>query len=209
MPIINIYEQENGAWAVWKITESEVTLTLLSSEHCPANITHPTKRAEFFAARILLREICTRMAIPFRGLHKDRHGKPFLTDADWQISLTHSYPYVAVQVQRHDPVGIDLEQPKPKLYRIASRFLSAAELADAGTDLIKLCIYWSAKEALFKIAGTPGVIFSKDLVIEPFSCNSAGILSSYIQTAPARSVRLQYRNEPDYVLVTTQSVTTV
>ena len=61
-------------------------------------------------------------------------AKPSLDQNSHHISLSHSYPYVAAQIDSH-AVGIDVEQPKEKLLRIAHRVFNKAEVKDAGTDL--------------------------------------------------------------------------
>lgn len=207
MPMIKFCDQQPGAWAVWQITETETELSALSFETCPAEIGHQVKRLEFLAARVLLQKVSGMQGISFQGIHKNAHGKPFLSGAACPISLTHSYPFVAAQLHPRDPVGIDLEQPKEKLLRVAPRFLSHQELADAGKDLTKLCVYWCAKEALYKLRGTPGLNFASDLHIVPFVQKPAGLLSATIQTNPAYQVKLYYRVEPEYVIAVTESVT--
>ncbi len=90
---------------------------------------------------------------------KDAFGKPFLEKYPHHLSLSHSFPYVAAQLNYDQPVGIDLEQPKAKILKIAPRIFSPIELADAGTDVIKHTVYWCAKEAMYKIHGKGNLHF--------------------------------------------------
>ena len=94
------------------------------------SITNPGKRLEWLAGRLLVSKIFSSMALKFQGLTKNMHGKPSPIGHDYQVSLSHSYPYVAALVDRHGPAGIDLEQPKDKLLRIAGRVLHSNELAE-------------------------------------------------------------------------------
>src|SRR5690606_11645385 len=111
---------------------------------------NPRKRLEFLAGRALIRALLREWNLPYPGLTKDAYGKPFLIGSPLHLSLSHSYPFVAAVLHRHKNVGIDLEQPKDKLLRIAPRVLCADELRNAGNDVVKHCVYWCAKEALVK-----------------------------------------------------------
>jgi phosphopantetheinyl transferase len=73
-------------------------------------------------------------------------------------------------------VGIDLEQPKEKLLRIAPRILAPQELQDAGTDVVKHCVYWCAKETLIKIYGRKDLTLAHNLLVSPFELSQNGHL---------------------------------
>lgn len=192
---------------VWKITEEEFALAeaLQIDESVPLQITHPQKRLEFLAARVLLQSLLLRLKLTFEGLTKDEHGKPFLKKSRLHISLSHSYPFVAAIISEHNHTGIDLEQPKQKLLRIAPRIFSPEELHDAGNDLIKHCIYWCAKEALIKVHGKKDLTLAKNLKIEPFKLEKSGKLIGNIIDLISTKVNLRYETESDYVLVFTDT----
>src|SRR5690606_11697443 len=110
-------------------SEDEPTLSAqLEGETVPVDLTNPLKRLEFLAVRVLLKKLLEEWKLDYPGLRKDNFGKPFLRGMDLHISLSHSYPYVAAILHRNSNVGIDLEQPKAKLLRIAPRVLAADEL---------------------------------------------------------------------------------
>jgi 4'-phosphopantetheinyl transferase len=149
MPIAKITSLgENSCWALWKIEEQEEDLSYQAMESCPEDVISSQKRLEYLAGRALMKSMMEQLGHSYVGMRKDEAGKPFLKNSDYQVSLSHSYPYAAAQVHYSHPVGIDLEQPKEKLLRIASRVLSPSEEKDAGDHVTKHCIYWCAKEAL-------------------------------------------------------------
>ena len=177
MPVDNIYKAPDCIWGFWKVLEDERSLaTVVPFEKVSDAIVNPFKRLEFLAGRVLIKSLLKNWNVDYNGLTKDEFGKPFLTDSDIQISLSHSYPYVAAIIHRHKKVGIDLEQPKDKLLRIAPRILAERELKDAGNDIVKHCVYWCAKEALIKIYGKKDLILAKNLLITPFLLSSEGYL---------------------------------
>jgi 4'-phosphopantetheinyl transferase len=201
---MELYNGSNAAWAIWKINETESALAALVApyEPVPEHITNHLKRLEFLAGRVLIKELLNTWGKEFLGLTKDEFGKPYPTGHSFQLSLSHSYPYVAAIIDRHRPVGIDLEQPKEKLFKIASRVLDPAELENAGSDMIKHCIYWSAKEALVKIHGKKDLVFSKNLIISPFSREKQGeLIGRIIVNNTETAIPLQYFVYDDFVVV--------
>jgi 4'-phosphopantetheinyl transferase len=195
----------NSTWALWHITENEEELGFEAMETCPEEIISPQKRLEWLGGRALLRELTENSGLNYAGVRKDEYGKPFLKELNHQISLSHSYPYVVAQIHSKDSVGIDLEQPKDKLLKIAHRVLSPSEQLDAGENIVKHCVYWCAKEALYKIYGKRGLHFENQLNLAPFNLEREGSLSGKINVnEDSIQVALQYIVETDYVMVYTK-----
>lgn len=207
MPLSKIQSLgKQQCWALWHITETEEALSFLSMESCPEDIINSQKRLEWLAARALIKSMLEDAGLEYYGLRKDEFGKPFLKKHQHQISLSHSFPYVAAQLDGGTPVGIDLEQPKEKLKAIAHRVFSPEEVADAGDNIIKLCIYWCAKETLYKIYGKKNLMFTDHLKVSPFVLADTGTMTGKILfegNEPA--VRLGYLVEQDFVLVYTHT----
>ena len=129
MPLLEIHSLGNEqSWALWQIDETEGELSFASHESCPEEIVNTHKRLEWLAARALIKSMLESYGLDYYGLRKDEFGKPFLKDHAHQISLSHSYPYVAAQIDKLHSVGIDLEQPKEKLRTIANRVFDKNEV---------------------------------------------------------------------------------
>ncbi len=206
MPLHKIeWTDRQRGWAVWHITENERALEALAfPETSPDDINSPLKRLEWLAGKVLLKSMVEEAGLSYQGVRKDAYGKPFLNHLAHAISLSHSYPYVAAQIDLH-AVGIDVEQPKDKLLRIAHRVLDPTEESDAGNNITKNCIYWCAKEALYKMYGLRGLSFSANLRIEPFSLGKMGDLRGKISAnGSIHLINLGYSVEEDYVLVFTK-----
>ena len=204
MAIVYASSEVGLYWRVWHIVEEEALLKQLAGEDVPAEIVSKPKRLEWLGSRVLARELCSALGLKYQGITKDNNGKPFLSGHLLEISLSHSFPYVAIQASKHSPVGIDIEQPKEKLLKVAPRILSAMELANAGKDVIKHCLYWCAKESLFKIYSKGGVHFRENLTISPFERDQTGNIIGSIQLNSFQQiVSLGYIVNSDFVLVYT------
>ena len=177
MPLDRVYTLSTSIWGIWKITEDETALSLeVPGEKVPDGLTNPLKRVEHLAGRALIKTLLQQWHLDYKRLEKDSFGKPFLSGTSVHLSLSHSYPHVAAVLNRERNVGIDLEQPKDKLLRIAHRILAPDEFRDAGNNVTKHCIYWCAKEALIKIYGKKDLTFASNLRISPFALASSGHL---------------------------------
>lgn len=191
---------------IWHITETEEELLVLLEDNYDkiglSEIKAQTKRLEYLSSRSLLKEVSNEVGFNYSGVSKNEYGKPLLNGCDLELSISHSYPYVAVIIDQNTEVGIDLEQPKEKIQRIAQKFCSENELSFAKNNQTTLCIIWSAKEALYKIYSKKEVIFNKHLIIEPFDLSSSGTIDATIDINDyQKKVILQYRVDADYVLV--------
>jgi phosphopantetheinyl transferase len=120
--------------------------------------THIKRKMEFVATRILRHSI-----FGFTHIHYDFFGAPYIEDEGF-ISISHAKDVVGIAFSKDFPVGLDLEKIDSRLVKLSSKFLSDAE-ADAldTTSALDMTKVWSGKEALYKIAGRKGIIFSTEL----------------------------------------------
>jgi 4'-phosphopantetheinyl transferase len=206
MPLEKIVVEADRAWGLWEIKEDEKSLVqqIMPYETVSETLTNTQKRLEWMAGRAATRDVMKAMDLQFQGIMKDGYGKPFPVGYDFQLSLSHSFPYVAVLLNKKLKVGIDLEQPKEKLLRIAPRIHHTEELLDLGTDIVKHCIYWCAKESLVKFYGKKDLIFAENIFIEPFNRGVEGdIVGKIIINQVASVIPLHYIVYPKFVLVFT------
>jgi 4'-phosphopantetheinyl transferase EntD len=207
MPLEKIVVEADRAWALWLITEDEKALQreLDGLEPIPESLTNSQKRLEWLAGRAATKDVMRALNIDFHGIAKNEFGKPFPRMSEAQLSLSHSFPYAAALVDRKAPVGIDLEQPKEKLFRIAKRVHHADELRDLQHDLVKHCIYWCAKESMIKLHGKKDLIFAENLFIEPFARKEEGnITGKFIIGHNQSIVGMHYVVYPSFVMVYTR-----
>jgi 4'-phosphopantetheinyl transferase len=180
MPLVHSEKiEENSTLLLWKLTETEEELhTSLGSAYNSEDletISHPQKKREWLASRLLIKILVEQFGLIYEGTHKDEHGKAFLVNNASHISITHTFDYVAAVINPSAPVGIDMEKSDPKLQRTARKYLSDPEFAHAENDVATLCTYWCAKEAIYKLYGKKKISFKNSIFIEPFH-NSAQLI---------------------------------
>lgn len=166
MPFLAPEEHPQRQISYWKITEPESVLAeqVLPEEALKAQgIKHPARRLEYLASRLLLQKSVQKVGLRYRGIQKDKTGKPWLSDyPDVQLSLTHTAGFSALILQKGQPVGIDAEKPHIRLNKVVGRVFAEQELKWADS-LAKKCVGWCAKEALYKWSGEQALFFRKDL----------------------------------------------
>ena len=87
-------------------------------------------------------------------LEHDEKGKPYLRGSETNISISHSNHVLCFALSESEPAGIDVEELHPRLERVSSMFLKPDELALLeGGGIPALAVCWSAKEAVYKLAG--------------------------------------------------------
>ncbi len=98
------------------------------------------------------------------------NGAPYIAGADATVSVSHSRRTAVLAV---DPsgrsIGVDIEDARSQLMRVAPRVFSDSEMSFYGSSLGGLAVAWTLKEAAYKCAGKPGTDFRADIVLDPHS----------------------------------------
>ncbi len=158
------------------------------------NIKHPTTKIESLASRRCIQEIAKELEIEYAGIYKDDHDKPHIINNKFHISISHSFPYAVGILHKKLPVGIDIEKPKEKLLKISERFLSRDEWLYAGDDIKKICVYWTGKEAIYKLNGKNGLSFKNNIFIHPFQLKKRDVIKSeLILNGSSTKIAISYR----------------
>lgn len=175
----------DASWGVWQIDENEQELLHLlqptpSDQIHFDSIQHDRIRLESIASRMIVKTLAERFGTEYQGIFKNKNGKPFLNNSPNHISYSHTERYAAAIIHRDRPCGIDMEHIQEKMLRVSTRFLSLPELENSEKDMEKICIYWCAKEAMYKLYNLKDAEFKGNLKISPFEKASKGILNGLI-----------------------------
>lgn len=193
-------------FAIWRIEESASELLekvqLNGRERAYVEGLNKGKRTlHWLATRVLLRRMLD--TTEYIDCPSDANGKPYLANFPQRISLTHSYDYAAVMMSDDREVGIDLEIVKPKITRIADKFMKPEELVsipeEAKIEHLYAC--WCAKEAVYKLQGNKGISFKDNMTVQPFDYRDQGTLLLDLD-APERkeTFKVFYERFNEYML---------
>ncbi|HRE62577.1 MAG TPA: 4'-phosphopantetheinyl transferase superfamily protein [Ferruginibacter sp.] len=167
MPLV--YQQninEYSKLGVWHITEPEDFF--LEKVPLQNNITHPHKRLQHLAGRLVLSELYEDFPIKLIQIADTK--KPFLPDEAFHFSISHCGEYAAAIVSRQQRVGVDIETPQPKIENLKNKFLKTDEqelLQKLEINFLQaLTLAWSVKETLFKWYALGKVDFKENLQIQ-------------------------------------------
>lgn len=198
---------DDTEFALWKIEEEAedlyAQLQLDEGEKAfVEQLRHGKRHLHWLGTRVLLRTMLR--TDEYIDCKIDAHGKPYLVNLPYHISLSHSFDYAAVMISKSGKVGIDIEQIQQKVERIAPRFLNPAELAFAMADEQKVkALYacWCAKEAVYKCNGQKEVSFADNISIQPFRFDSEGNLQATLQKDPLKlDYTVRYLEYEDYMV---------
>jgi len=160
---------ESTKLGIWKIEEPESFF--LQKVPLRQQVTHPYKRLQHLAGRLLLPELFEDFPLTEIMIADTR--KPFLEDDVYHFSISHCGNFAAAIASGRQRVGVDIEFVTPRLKGIASKFLNADEsrYLDKWQDISSLylemiTLVWSAKEAIFKWYGAGNVDFRKHMVLD-------------------------------------------
>lgn len=144
---------DDTEFALWKIEEEAEELykqlQLNDTEKAYIESLGNGKRhLHWLGTRVLLRTMLNTSE--YIDCQVDEHGKPYLVNMPYQMSLSHSFDYAAVMLSKSKAVGIDIELVSKKVERIAHKFLSKRELdmIEPEHKIEQLYICWCAKEAV-------------------------------------------------------------
>ena len=124
MPIYFQHQvNENTRLGVWKIEETESFFRGNVPLH--RDVTHPHKRLQHLAGRFLLQYLFPDF--PYYLIQIAETNKPYLPNEQYHFSISHCGDYAAAIVSRKNRVGVDIEIPVEKIFRIQDKFLSEEE----------------------------------------------------------------------------------
>lgn len=157
---------------IWKITETfdELFSQVILKEKTFARLQtmkSETHQRAFLSVRKLLQETGHNDV----QLHYDEFGKPHLEN-ETHISITHSFDFSAIILSDKN-VGIDIEQRREKIIKIADKFVDKSEFEFLNKEnlqdyISKLTVIWGIKEAVFKIRNEKGISFKDHIFVAPF-----------------------------------------
>lgn len=130
------------------------------------SFTHIKRKMEFVATRFLRHRL-----FGFTHIHYNEVGAHYIENEGY-ISISHAKGVVGIAFSKEFTVGLDLEKIDTRMVKLSPKFLSKLESETLDTSSpVEMTKVWSGKEALYKIAGRKGIIFSTELHLSPLCEN--------------------------------------
>jgi len=171
MPLFKTLTIPNGLIGVWQLTETSIDLLSGFSSEELADSTfqqykYEKRKIEWLVIRVLIKQLIGQdFTISYF-----KTGKPILSHTRFkQISISHSRDFLTVLIHEYLEVGLDIECMFRNYNPIEKRYLSEAELIQVDKNPLMQCLYWCAKEAIFKLVPDEGVEFRQQIHISPFN----------------------------------------
>lgn len=170
--------------ALWKIEESVeelLSLVQLNAAQLDAlmKLTRQNRQKEKLISQYLVSHLTNSNA---EILYKS-NGAPYILHSGFNLSITHTKGWVAVQVDSKRLPGIDIEYRSDRILKVAHKFIAESEshFISESEKLSYYNVIWCAKEALYKIAQIEGLIFTDDLLVEPFDLQEEGDIKGLVR----------------------------
>ncbi len=206
--MIPIYsEQETYVFDCESFEYENEVRRMLSENELPElkKISNPSRKNEWLAVRYIVYKLlgCTS------EICYTQHGKPYFEHGNG-LSISHSENLIAVKLGAN--VAVDIQKISPKIVKIASKFLTDAEILaidKTHCPIEHYVLQWSAKEVLYKLYETGSLNFKSNLFVEiPQNLHliSEGKIRAEIRTSiESESFMLFFKkichNNSDYMLV--------
>ena len=210
MPLFKKIINQNFTLALWHLTEEEDQF-LSNKDQFSASpekleeIHVPQRRKEWLCSRQLGWQIAKEIEGRCDGVWSDSHNKPHIKNSELQISISHAQPYVAVLVSRNKSCGVDVEEKKEKLKRLAPKFLTPNELNQTKESINALALAWGAKEAVYKLYGRKKLIFKENIFLHGLdNIKQNGRIKSELKvTGNVIIIEMEYEQFGNHILVYT------
>jgi 4'-phosphopantetheinyl transferase len=170
MPLFKTITVPEGVIGVWQLTEKiadllpDFTIEELKNPDFQ-KYSFEKRKVEWLATRRLIKELIG----PEFEISYLETGKPILNHSRYKyISISHSQEFAVVFVHEILETGIDIEAISRNYNPVEKRYLSEDELIQVNRNQTLQCLYWCAKEAVFKFVHDDGVEFKKQIHISPF-----------------------------------------
>ena len=158
-----------------------------------STFSNTNRRREYVATRVLRTTQFGNDEILYNSI-----GAPYIENEGY-ISISHSTNVVGLAFCKHHAIGLDLEPIREKVHRVKHKFLSDKEKSsldlNSTEEMIKV---WSAKEALYKLAGRKKILFAKELHLHKI--DNENWIGNIINPSFTRRVEMKILTHGNFVI---------
>jgi len=209
MPIIETIKiNKHSNLFIWSISETEVELNKLTilntTERDKYNsFKSESRRKEYLATRAMCQQILGKEVF----IENDKHGKPYLINSNFKISISHSKNIAGIIISRYNELSLDIEYLSNRVENIAKKFLSQKELGNISKDkrIIHLYLYWCTKECLIKLYGKKNIHLIDELFVQDFDPEEQYIIAYYKKDNNKKAFMFEHKRLENHLIVWSSS----
>ncbi len=189
---------------LWKITESfdELFRAVKLRDVSLARL-EKMKSEEHQKGFLAVRMILQHLNLDDLSLFYDESGKPHLKECPYkEISISHSNEFSAIAIS-DKKIGLDLEKIKPKVLKIAPRFMDVSHLENLSEQekVVKATVVWGIKESVFKVKNEKGISFPDHIFESKFSLLDKKTTAQLHFNNAKETFDIVFNNVEDYIFV--------
>lgn len=200
---IQISKQLKVAYAEVNYSQKAELFTFLQKHKIDLSELHALSNEARQIEWMTIRGILIDFVKDFTDITYDDHRKPHLVNSNHHLSISHSHHMVAIAIDQNKVCGIDIQHLTPKIEHIKEKFLNANELLKSkNANEVLLTLYWSVKEALFKVYGKKDIFLKDNISVNELTFNGKeGTAIGQIHTEGYESShQLQLKMVNDYIM---------
>ncbi|WP_372775117.1 4'-phosphopantetheinyl transferase superfamily protein [Mangrovibacterium sp.] len=172
MPLLKQNVIDEGLLLLWEMTESDDEISLFANDYHShpdfLKIHHPQRQKEWLCIRRLLHYAKCDLPITY-----NQNGKPQIEHEYYKsISISHSAKLAGLYLHPSKLAGLDIESEDRNFKRVEKKYLCESEIELANKLTNGPGLFWCMKEAAYKAAGIPGLIFNEQIEINMSSDGS-------------------------------------
>jgi len=207
MPLLNdLVPNDSLLCKLWRIDDSEDIMdpnNELNSDDYQIFLSRKANhmKRQFLASRKLIALVDSDLRVSYKD------NIPFLSDSR-NISISHSQNIVTILISEKNGIGVDIERINKKVHSIKSKFLNQKEInyLRGEEETRMLTKAWTAKEAIYKALRKPGIIFSRNILLEEFNNEAKSGIGKFISSDQETIFKLYFYDLDDYCLTISEEV---
>lgn len=176
MPLYQDFYRNDTYCLFWKFLEEDhFEIEELANDTKWIALKNASKKKQY--EYLMVRQLLRKVGIHYKILYKE-NGAPYLYPLDWEISISHSFPFVFLAVSKRK-IGVDIEKINAKISRLKYKFLNSNEQQwcfNKEDEIQYLTIIWCIKEALYKLHPNKYWSFSKNYEVQDFSLSDTSAI---------------------------------
>lgn len=191
MPLIKEIHIGKGLLLLWEITEElewlEQQFPHLASDETFISLKNKKRQREWLAVKMMLKHIGCK---DFNVYYNENYQPQINHKSYPYISISHSKKMAGILIHPTNSVGLDIESLDRNFIQVEKKYLSTKEIELAHQAENRHCLFWCAKEAIYKMAGIPGLHFAEQIILNVTNKNE--LIAELIADKKNNTFQLDY-----------------